>query len=351
MVTKESSCGRYHPTNVQKKELPKDMTNMSEEEKMGLGIELFDQGSYIEAIEVFSRIAGHENMFARQYLARSYYRLDLYESAFKHFSYLAEHAEGATRDYGASMVAAIEIMWGNYGKAIRGLKRLPENPTNLINLAIVYWNKYTVEKDEQSIWEAFRLLKKIYGNSVSTFNLHKAYRLQALLYQAQKEFRMAESYYQKALEISDSPIDSGALLNDYASLHIEEGDFDKAKRSLDQAYEMVKGVSELEEAFNNKWYGILAILQDEQQKAKEYLEKAVQVIRDKGLLQELAGIFYTLADLTKDENFFKAAEYFSNGLSFERLSEEVKERNEKIIQFYFDSFFNGDCNVTHSSWS
>jgi hypothetical protein len=43
---------------------------------------------------------------------------------------LAVHSEGETKEYAISMIATLEFMRGNYGKAIKELRSLPENPTD-----------------------------------------------------------------------------------------------------------------------------------------------------------------------------------------------------------------------------
>ena len=77
----------------------------------------------------------------------------------------------------------------------------------------------------------------------------------------------------------------------------------------------------------------------ENEKARIYLEKAVNVLREKDLFSEIAGLEYLLSDLAKKSNFYKAAEYFASGRTFEKHFEEVKDRDEKVLNFYFDSFY------------
>lgn len=346
MTTKETSPKRGRPKKIIKKELPVDMTNMSERSKMELGIGLFDQGSYPEAIEVFSRIIDEDTLLARQYLARCYYRMLQYESAYVHFSYLVEHGEGKTRDYGASMVAAIEMMWGNYGNAIKQLRLLPENPQNLINLALAFWKKYQTQKEEFSIRESMRLLRKINLDTVSPLVKHTVFHLMALIYQAQKDYNLADSFYKKAIEMDVPLLNLGMALNDYASLHIERANFDEAYKILYQVRDFALGKYDIVEGFNNKWLGILASIHFKHQEAAQYLQQAAKFIHDKDLFIQLAGALIILANSTKNKDFFTAAEYFSNALNYEKLSEEVTERDEKIVMFYYGGFFGTNGNTS-----
>ncbi len=303
------------------------------------GVKLFDTGNYIEAIEIFSIIMSESgSLLARQYLARCYYRLERYEAAYKHYEYLSRHGENNMKDYSLSMIATIEEMWGNIDKAIKIMRSLPSNTRNLINLAIMYWKKYKIVKEEFSIREAMKILNRIDVDKVSNGSIERINHLRALFCQVQKEYNLSETYFKRALELSDRE-EKGKILNDYASLLIEIGRVEEAEEFLMKARKLVYGNSEMGEAFNNKWLGILYIIQRKYYEAKIHLEKAAKVLREKELLQELAGIDFLLADLAKKEDFYKAAEYFADGVASERLSEEVKERDEKIIDFYFDSFF------------
>lgn len=345
MSEKRTSSTQSRTTKGKKKELPDGNSNNTEKTKMEIGEELFNEGKYIEAIAVFSILAEQGDLLARQYLARCYFRLDMYDPAYKEFSLLAESEDDEMRDYGTSMVAFLEMTRGNYSAAIKKFRALPEKPRNLLNLAIVYWKKYQVHKDEVSIWEALRVLKKIPLDSVSIRRKQHYYHINALIRQALKEYNTAESFYQRALDIFVTPLDNATILNDYASLYIERGKFTEAEQILIKARELIDGKNELEEAFNNKWFGIIALIQKRRDDAKKYLEKAVAVLYDKELLRELACLFYILADVMKRDNFVKAADYFAQGLNFEQRSEEVKDRDEKIIKFYLDSFF-GNCSNT-----
>lgn len=319
------------------------MENYSNEELLNIGIELFEKTEYVEAIEAFATILGREkNDLAHQYIARCFYRLEKYEAAYRHFEILATHAEGKMKDYGASMMATIEEMRGNIGKAIKILRSLPNNPTNTVNLAIMYWKEYKIKKGEHSIREAMKLLDNITSANIPDIFVQRINHLKALFNQAQKEYKLAEKYYLNALLLSETnPMDRGSILNDYSSLLIECQRYSEAKEKLLMAQDIVKGKNELEEALNNKWLGILAIRQGQYHQAKILLDKAIKVIKDRALLVEVAGITFLLSELTtkEDDNFYKAADYYADGVALEKLLKEVKERDEKIINLYFDNFY------------
>lgn len=319
------------------------MEYYSNEELLNKGIDLFEKKEYIEAIEAFATILGRDKSdLAHQYIARCFYRLDKYDVAYRHFEYLANHAEGKLKDYGSCMMATIEEMRGNIGKAIKILRSLPNNPTNTVNLAIMYWKEYKTKKGEHSIREAMKLLDNIACTEIPDVFVERINHLKALFNQAQKEYKLAEKFYLNALILSESnPLDRGSILNDYSSLLIECQRYDEAKEKLLMAQEIVKGKNELEEALNNKWLGILAIRQGQYHQAKTLLDKAIKVIRDRALLEEVAGITFLLSELTTkdDDNFYKAADYYADGVALEKLLKEVKERDEKIINLYFDNFY------------
>jgi uncharacterized protein HemY len=134
------------------------------------------------------------------------------------------------------------------------------------------------------------------------------------------------------------------VLNDYASLHIERANFEEAYNLLMRARELVEGKHDIAEAYNNKWLGVLASIQNKHLEAGQYLQKAAKIIHDRDLCKELANILYILADSMKDKNFYKAAEYFTDAMNFEKLSEEVKERDEKVVLFYYNGYFGNDGN-------
>lgn len=325
---------------VKKKEFSGEKENNSVDDLIKQGINFFEKGQFIEAIGVLATAFGmSKSELAKQYLGRCYYGLQKYELAYECFEYLAEYSTGEVQDYGKSMVAAVEIVWGNSGKAIKILKDLPPEPRNLISLAIAYWKEFKIKKGEHSIREAMRILDKIDLTNISSYWAKRIFHLKALIYQSQKEYSQAESFYYKALHHSVAGIEKGAVLNDYASLLIELNRKDEASSILEQAQLLIRHKSEIEEAFNNKWLGILAIEKKEYESARIYLEKAGAVLREKDLLSELAGIEYLLASIAKKRDFYKAAEYFANGRIFEKQYEEVKDRDEKVLNFYFDSFY------------
>ena len=330
--------GEKRKKKSKEKELPGGIENILINKRINEGNKLYGQGRYIEAIEEFSKALGKsDNHEARKNLAKCYYKLEKYEKAYKHFSYLAEKADDKMKNYGASMIAAVEIVWGNYSQAIKILKKLPKTHYNLLNLSLIYWKKYKSFNEDYAIIEAMRCLNKIDLSQFSNVYKEKVYHLKGLIYQTQNDNRLSESFYNKALKVATDEIAQGRILNDYASLHIELEDYDAARELLTKARTLVLDKSKIEEAFNDKWLGMLAYKEDELEDCKFHLSKAARVLRDKDLIEEAAGIEFFLSKIARDEDFYKSAEYFASGLYFEKLSEEVEERDEKVIDFYINS--------------
>ena len=327
--------------DANRQDLHGEVENILIGKRLKEGKKFFEEGRYVEAIEKFSYVLGMEdNDIARQYLGRCYYRLDKYQMAYNHFEYLSKNSSAEMRDYGTSMVASVEILWGNYGKAIKILKALPKNTNNTINLAIVYWKKYKTENDEFSIREAMRLLDKLDIHNIDEYFVKKMYHLKALIYQAQKEHRLAKGYYKRALKLAANDVEEGRILNDYSSLLIELKEYPEAKEILEKAWSLVEKKNKTEEAFNNKWKGIIALVERDYESAKKYLDEAAKVLKDKDMIADLACIDFILANITRDEDFYKAAQYFADGRYFEDMYEEMEDRDEKVLELYLDSFKN-----------
>lgn len=332
--------GKNH---AQRQDSQDEVENILIRKRLKEGKNFFEEGNYIEAIEKFAMVIGTaRNDQARQYLARCFYRLEKYEKAYDHFLYLADHATGEMKDYAVSMIATIEEMHGNIDKAIKILRDLPKSTKNLINLSIMYWKKYKAENSDYSVREAMSLLDQVQFEDINDSLKKRVFHLRALIYQTQNEHRLAKGFYKRAIKLADNDVAEGRILNDYASLFLERKEFDKARELLDQARTLVKGKSKVEEAFNNKWTGFLLVSLKEFKESKTYLESAAKVLREKDLLEEAAVIDFIMAKLTRDEDFYKAAEYFAKGIYYEKMSEEVTDRDEKILDFYLDSFFGDD---------
>lgn len=335
---------------VKSKGLGKETVNKVENIPIGnefsQGIQLFEIGDYEEAIEAFAMILGRgEDLLARQYLGRCYYRIDKYESAYRHFSELLK-ADGELRDYGCSMIAAIDIIRGKYDKAIKALRDLPKNTNNLVNLSMLYWKKYQAKREEHLLFESLKILNKIDVTSVAPVFIKRIFHQKAVIFQAQKEFCLAERFYLDAIPLAENDPAKGQIINDYASLYIEIGKIDKAAEMLAEARSLVVGKDPVQEAFNNKWLGLISIKHNRYEEARVFLENAAKVIKEKELFEEIAGIDYLLAELYKEIDFYKAAEYFASGYVFENSLREVKERDEKIIGYYFDYFFGRSSGIS-----
>lgn len=307
--------------------------------QLAQGKQLYQSAKYLEAIEIFSALLSiQDHVEARMYLAACHYRLENYEVAYKHLTNTFDRAEDEQKEIIASMLVAIDIIWGNHNKAIKMLKKLPKSIPNQINLCLLYWKKFKSEKDECSIREALNILNQIDASSANHHSLQKVYHLKGLFYQAQQLYNLAETNYKTALEYTTNDTEKGSILNDYASLFIECEKLDEAENMLYSAKQMVKGKDRIHEAFNNKWLGIISMNKNKYDDAKKYLENAARLIKEKGLLEEIAVVNFLLAKLHQKGDFYKAADYYADGVTYERLAEEVNERDEKILSFYLSSF-------------
>lgn len=245
-------------------------------QQMERGIQLFDERKYIEAIEVFATmIALTNDDLARQYLARCYFRLELYEVAYRHYQYISEHCTEKHQSYGISMVAAIEGIRGNYGRSIELYNMLPTTKNNVINLSIVYWKKFKEALEEKYLRAALENLDRIDLEGLEEHFLRRIYHIRALIYQAQKQYDVADKYYQQAMELAEGGLRKGQILNDYASLFIDLNDYEKAQELLLAARRMIDAKSKKEISINSKWLQILAEKQLEE--GKKYYQEGKYV--------------------------------------------------------------------------
>lgn len=308
--------------------------------KIKEGIELFKKCDFYQAIESFAMVLGHkENDSARRYLARCYFRIGNYQAAYKHFDILSNSEE--FKDYAISMIATIKAIQGNYGEAIKILKKLPQTTHNLINLSIMYWQKYKVEKTEWFLLEAKRILNSIdLPTTPKTFHWSIHTNL-GIITQTLKEYSAAESHYKKALKSTDNPIHQGKALNEYGNLYIDMDKLDEAKEILDQASELVKKNS-VAEGYNAKYRGLIYRKQKNYEEAIKWLKLASTNFEEQNLYLELAEVCIMLVTLHyPDTEFYDLATIFADVLHFEKKLKEVCNLDEKAVDFIVNNFNDG----------
>ena len=343
-----SENGFSGPTKERKKaekELPIGMENIPDNEEFREGILFFEEQEYIEALDIFSSILMEQrDDYARLYLARCYHRLEKSKIAYKHYSFLSESSSLKMREYGKSMLAALEVELGDYGRGIRILRSMPKNTNMSLNLCLLYWRKYKVENDELALHEALKILNSLNIELSKTNFIKRFHHTKAIIYQAQKTYSLAEVCYQEALKFAENDISRGRILNDYASLHIECSQYDEAEKMLDEVISLVEDKSEVQKAFYNKWMGILERKRQNFTSAKIYLEKALKLIKEHDLVQEAAEVSLILAEFAQKDgkDFSEVADYYADGLIHVRKLKEVTSNNEKINDFYYDNLLGSD---------
>lgn len=331
---------------VEKKELPSDSENIVNG-KIDEGIAHFEAGMYIEAIEVFSRLLGEkEDDYVRQYLARCFFRLEKYEIASKHFTVLLSSTR--YHDYATSMLATINIIWGNYNEALRRIRSLPPKPSNtVIHLYILYYiHKHT--KQDWVLYDAEKLMRKISVLDLKDSIKWKYYLACGMIRQALEEYSLAKHHYETALSFAHFESDRAKILDEFGSLYLETGQLLEAEKVLMEAFSFLNNKIEIEAGINFKLLGLLERKKRDFEKARTYFQRALQILNEKETYIEAAEVSCLLMELNKSDFYMSAQCYFTVLQCEKGIDESIKE-NEKVINILDENVNESYVNLTSES--
>jgi tetratricopeptide (TPR) repeat protein len=322
-------------------------TEHSIHDQISEGKLLFEDGKYIEAIEIFSHILGEmEDEFVRVFLARCFFRLEKYELASKHFKVLLSSTR--YHDYATSMLATVNLIWGNYNEALRQIQKLPPNPNNLITHLYILYYIHRHTKQEWAIYDAEKLMRKISLCDLSDENKFKFHLACGMVKQACKEYSQAMSHYENALTFSPSESKQVKVLDELGSMYTENGELDKAERILLQVNEFFADKSEMEKGINFKLLGLLERKKRDYKKARQFFQEALKILNEKETYFEAAEVNCLLMELNKSD-FYMSAECYSTVLQCEQAIKEVKKENEKVIDILDNNISSTGSSTTTES--
>lgn len=284
------------------------------------GIKLFEKGEYQRARYFFSMALGknENNLMARQYLGRSYYRDEKsgsYDLALEHFQVLYNSDDEEKKYYGASMIAIIKGLRGEHDYSIKLLRKLPETINNTINLAIVHIMKFKATNENWLLEESKRILDTLQIIDIPTKFHWRIFISYGMVFQYSKNLEQSEKYYNKALRSTKNNLNRGKILNEYGLLKIETGQLKQADDLLNEALSLIENKSIREVAFNSKYRGILEIRRNKHARAKDFLQEASKIYKEKGLLTELADVYRILVELENpSKDFYSLANNYSESV-------------------------------------
>lgn len=293
------------------------------------GTQLFEEAKYIEAIEIFSHILGEEeNDYVRVFLARCFFRLEKYELASKHFKILLLSTK--YHDYATSMLATINIIWGNYNEALREIRKLPPKPYNLITQLYILYYIHRHTKQEWALIDAEKLMRKIALCDLNDENKFKFHLACGMVRQACKEYSSAMNHYETALTFSPCESERVKVLDEMGSMYTEIDELAKAEKILMQVCEFFADKNEVEKGINFKLLGLLERKRRDFKKARLFFQEALKILNEKETYLEAAEVNCLLMELNKSD-FYMSAECYSTVLHCEQGIKEVKKENEKVI--------------------
>lgn len=299
------------------------------QQKVDEGSRLFEDGKYIEAIEIFSHLLGvKENEYVRIFLARCFFRLEKYELASKHFKILLSSTK--YHDYATSMLATINIIWGNYHEALRQIRQLPPTPSNQITQIYILYYIFKHTKQDWALYDAEKLMPKISLSHLDNEDKGIYYLACGMVRQALGEHGLAMSHYNSALSITQVESNRVKILDEIASLYLETNELEKAEKTLLQVKEFLTDKHEVEKGINFKLLGLLERKKRDFAKARSYFQEALQILNEKETYLEAAEVNCLLMELNKSD-FYMSAECYSTVLQCERGIKEVKKESEKVI--------------------
>lgn len=315
------------------------------------GKALFGEGRYTEALECFAKatMMPEYSEDAMVGVARCYYRKEEFLPAYERFEELAQ--KGIRTNYAKEMMATINAQEGEFEKAIKIFKKLPEKNNNFLRLSLTYYLQYIHDKVGRAIYISKKTLDQVRINEIPGDSVWRIYLSYGMIFQAQEKYVLAEEKYQEALNSTKIKFEVASVLDEYGSLYISLGRYGEAEKILLEANHSLDGTWSIEEGLNCKWLGILYSKEENYQgyiKAKEYLSKASKLLKEKRIFKELARVNFLLLDLNKKilklpggrkkhEAFLNCLDAYAEGIYCNQKSKEAKEKNEKV----FDIIING----------
>lgn len=297
----------------------------------------FDATNYTKSLEYSLLALGASSNIeteinARIIVARSYFRMNDYDLAYEHYSILSQTNQQGNN--GKRMMAYIEgVVWGQYSKAIKTIRKLDKTNGNRINLAFMLVEKYKEDGGEYLLFEAKREIKKT--ENIGAEIEYQKYHAMAEIERYLNNPRIAETYYKKSLEVSRDFLTKANVMAEYGSFLIDTGYKDSALKVLTEAEGLV-GDDTLEKGYIYKYLGMLYLKNNENEKGIYYLELAFKILKEKRVCVELYRIYTLLVHKDKpNKHFYELAKKYAKSLEYSKYAEEVI--------FYEHKTFSGYC--------
>lgn len=194
-----------------------------------------------------------------------------------------------------------------------------------------------IAKSLQYMQTGIKMAEKA-GAQIQLMGMYDNY---GLVKEANKEYDSAFFYFNKALKMKQNAKDEIGIpysLNKIATLNATLGNFDEAKKNLDDAYQIrLKLNDKVGIAENLSFYGSYYELLNDTDNAINYFEQALQASKDAGYRWLTYRIYESLSkNLEKKNEFQKALGYYKQYSSYKDSIynlEATTNKNEIEIQF------------------
>lgn len=185
-----------------------------------------------------------------------------------------------------------------------------EPAANLYSLYGYSLRDRDIEKSAEFMLKGIKMAEKL-NSSTYLLGMYDNY---GLVKETKKEYDSAFYYFNKSLSMKKKIRDKVGIpysLNKIATLNIKLGDFNQAKKNLDQAYQMRLELNDqIGIAENLNFYGLYYEAINNDRKALEYFEKALIASKNVGYPNLIQRNFKSLSEILEKNHDYRNALYY-----------------------------------------
>lgn len=185
-----------------------------------------------------------------------------------------------------------------------------EPAANLYSLYGYSLRDRDIEKSAEFMLKGIKMAEKL-NSSTYLLGMYDNY---GLVKETKKEYDSAFYYFNKSLSMKKKIRDKVGIpysLNKIATLNIKLGNFNQAKKNLDQAYQMRLELNDqIGIAENLNFYGLYYEAINNDRKALEYFEKALIASKNAGYPNLIQRNFKSLSEILEKNHDYRNALYY-----------------------------------------
>ncbi len=314
------------------------------------GVDAIKRRDYIKAVEHLAEaktgflITGNkegENL-AKRDLGRTYLYLNRYTDAKDIFVDIVNNTDDSeVKSYAMSRLGIISAEIGDYQAALDIYASLPDTVSNLINTAMLHYHIAFFDGKQYELDAAERILLELKSRiTLSSEQKGRVFNILGMILQLRKDYGASKRYYEESIRLTEDNEIKARRINDLAGLYVETGKLLKAEDLLDEASLLISEKDALALAYNYKWRGMIAIEENDFEKAAGFYKKTANIVKEKGIFRQIAEILHALADKMRGD-FHESSQIMAEAILYRRKSEEVMLTHEKIHDL-LDSVFDVD---------